>query len=1049
MYYLSEGTDMKTHFTLFLALCLMLVISISNAQPPTMWESRGVGGGGAMFAPSINPANDNEFYAGCDMSELFHSTDFGKSYSVLNFKQVNGGHNSTVRFTSTPGLLYTISYKLNGSSDQVVPVKSTDNGLTWKNLPGNPDAYEETFTIDADYNNPLLLIISYYGEIHISQDGGATFKKIHTAKDNNVGVIVGGVFFDGDAIYIGTNDGLLVSKNGGQTFAVETIPGITSGEAIWSFAGAKQNGTTRFYCLTGASKDMYVGKPGSEYEDFLKGVYVMDYGSGNWTKKMSGISVGNDFLMFVGMAQNDISTCYLAGSGSSAPDIMKTTNGGDTWVHTFIGANNQNITCGWSGDGGDRAWSYGECAFGFAVAPNNSQKLLFGDFGFIHTSTNGGTSWQQAYVDPNTQNPAGSKTPTGKQYKSIGLENTTCWQVMWSDANTMFSCFSDIKGVRSTDAGSSWGFKYTGHGANSMYRIAKAPNGTLYAGTSNIHDMYQSTRLADAQLNANDAYGKVIYSTDNGASWKDIKNFAHPVFWVVLDPNNPNTLYASVIHSTQGGIYVTKNLQDGAGATWTKLPAPPRTEGHPASIVVLNDGQVVCTFSGHRNPDFTASSGCFLYTPTSNSWTDVSDNGMKYWTKDIVIDPNDPSQNTWLVGVFSGWKIPAAVGAGGLYRTTNRGQSWTRIWNSDRVTSCTFNPANPAEMYVTTEVEGLWYSGNANAASPIFSLVESYPFRQPERVYFNPFKSDEMWVTSFGHGMRVGNIGSTKPLLTAPTLLSPADKATAVPVKGKLQWEMVADADVYYGSLSDNPNFTNNFLTDNRSSTTSFDYTLSPSTTYYWKVKGNKLQTQDGNWSAVWSFTTEAGKPPIPVANKLLAPKDKDIQNTADVILVWDSSANAESYHVQVSTVNDFSTTILDKTGLTFSEFVLGLTNNTTYYWRVQAANSSGSAPWSETRSFTVKLATAVESEIADNISVQVLPNPVLSFGTVQYSIPSHSIVSIVLSDALGRGSLLYGSKELDAGNYSVHLPDLSGGLYHIRLQYGEFIKAVSFSVAK
>ena len=77
------------HFSSLLAVILCFLHSTS-AQIPTKWESRGVGGGGAMFAPSINPANDNEFYAGCDMSELFHSTDFGKSYSVGHFKQVNG-----------------------------------------------------------------------------------------------------------------------------------------------------------------------------------------------------------------------------------------------------------------------------------------------------------------------------------------------------------------------------------------------------------------------------------------------------------------------------------------------------------------------------------------------------------------------------------------------------------------------------------------------------------------------------------------------------------------------------------------------------------------------------------------------------------------------------------------------------------------------------------------------------------------------------------------------------------------------------------------------
>jgi hypothetical protein len=50
-------------------------------------------------------------------------------------------------------------------------------------------------------------------------------------------------------------------------------------------------------------------------------------------------------------------------------------------------------------------------------------------------------------------------------------------------------------------------------------------------------------------------------------------------------------------------------------------------------------------------------------------------------------------------------------------------------------------------------------SANMNTAIPTWSLVTAYPFRQPERVYFNPFNQTEMWVSSFGNGMRVGNTG--------------------------------------------------------------------------------------------------------------------------------------------------------------------------------------------------------------------------------------------------------------------------------------------------
>jgi hypothetical protein len=126
-------------------------------------------------------------------------------------------------------------------------------------------------------------------------------------------------------------------------------------------------------------------------------------------------------------------------------------------------------------------------------------------------------------------------------------------------------------------------------------------------------------------------------------------------------------------------------------------------------------------------------------------------------TKDIVVDPNDATQNTWYAAVFSGWGGPPN-GLGGLYKTTNRGTSWTKLTGStlDRVTSCTFNPNNPNEIFLTTETQGLWMSSNINAGSPTFSLVNSYPFRQPERVFFNPYNSNEMWVSSFGNGMKMG-----------------------------------------------------------------------------------------------------------------------------------------------------------------------------------------------------------------------------------------------------------------------------------------------------
>jgi hypothetical protein len=132
---------------------------------------------------------------------------------------------------------------------------------------------------------------------------------------------------------------------------------------------------------------------------------------------------------------------------------------------------------------------------------------------------------------------------------------------------------------------------------------------------------------------------------------------------------------------------------------------------------------------------------------------------MFYWTKDVIIDPSDPAQNTWFAGVFSGWG-GAPNGLGGLYRTTNRGNSWTKINSLDRVTSITFNPLNSNMIYLTTEQNGLWYSMNIHNTAPTYTQVSNYKFRQPERVFFNPYKQGEIWVSSFGNGMKMGNLCS-------------------------------------------------------------------------------------------------------------------------------------------------------------------------------------------------------------------------------------------------------------------------------------------------
>ncbi|MEP7195728.1 MAG: T9SS type A sorting domain-containing protein [Saprospiraceae bacterium] len=751
---------------LFSSLFLLSFISYSQ---PSKFYPRGIGGGGALFFPTINPADDNEFYVSCDLSALFHSKDFGKSYDQIDFTKVQAFNTSTYEFTNNP----MIAYCNFNDGNEGYPVKTTDGGKTWNKINGyNLGTYGSVYTMKANYNNPQQIIIGAYGDILISNNGGANFTLVKHTANIGAGIIVGGIFWDDTKIFIGTNEGLLYSNNSGMNFSTLNTSGFQAGNVIWSFAGGKQAGNTKFVCITSNVQDTYNGIMPWDYNGFGKGVYTMDNANGIWKNSSTGINFSNDYVMYAAMANNDINTIYLGGNDNSlgAPLVLKSIDGGKNWTKSFNTSNNANIITAWEGFQGDKNWGWSETCFGITVAPNNVNKLMFTSYSNVEVSSDAGNSWRQAYVNTTDEHPASSSTPKNRAYHSIGLENTTCWQIFWDDAKTMMSCYSDIGGIRSVDSGQTWGFQYSGFSVNSLYRMTKGLNGNLYGACSNIHDMYQSTRLADAQLDANDGNGKIVYSTDHGANWSILHQFNHPVFWVETDPNNQNRMYASVIHfggsqgNQQGGIYRTDDLNKLSSSNWVKLPNPPRTEGHPACLKVLKDGKLVCSFSGRRTSSgvFTASSGIFLFDPNSNSWQDLSFKDMNYWTKDIVIDLNDASENTWYVAVFSGWG-GAPNGLGGLYKTSNRGQNWIKLTGSqfDRVTSITFNPQNKNQAYLTTENQGLWLSNNMDQAIPAWNLVNSYPYRQPERVFFNPFNENEVWISSFGNGMKVGNLNIT------------------------------------------------------------------------------------------------------------------------------------------------------------------------------------------------------------------------------------------------------------------------------------------------
>jgi len=737
-----------------LLLTSILFPFIVLAQP-TNWESRGIGGGGALFSPTISPLDANNIFLQCDMSEVFHTTNKGGNWGEIHFTElISTGGRNTVEFTSNANTLYSVN--MDYVTDERFPVISTDAGIHWSATTEDP-TFGDVWYLSADPNTTNRLLVASYDELFYSADGGTTFTSVYSQNDFHIA----GVYWDGSSIFIGTNSGLLVSTNGGGSFSLNNATGIPANNGFISFTGAKSGNTVRLMGTIADANDLY---PGINALDIgiCTGIISMDYGSTNWQSVYTGIDLSHEIFL-ISSSLTDINTYYVGGTNtnSSFPVVYKTSNAGASWSEVFLTVNNQNIITGWSGYQGDENWWFGEIVFGLEVAPNDVNTVIITDYGYAHITSDGGANWNQAYVEVADQNPAGISTPTDQSYAGNGLENTASWSLHWADSTTLFSSYTDITGIRSVDAGAKWAIDYTGINYNTIYQVIEAQNGTLYAAVSSVHDIYQSTHLNDASID--NGSGAIFYSNDNGLSWQLLHDFSTPVIWLALNPSNSNELYASVVNSSSGGIYKTTNLSNGASSTWGITTAPPRTEGHPYTIHILNDGTLVSSWCARRTTNFTASSGVFISTNGGSSWQDVSMNdNMYYWTKDLIIDPTDATQNTWYVAIHSGWG-GAANDKGGLYKTTNRGTNWELIFDSYRVESATINPQNANEMYVTSEAEGLWYCNNLTAASPTFTQLYTYDFQHPMRVFFNPYNVNEIWVTSFGNGLKMG---STESLIT-------------------------------------------------------------------------------------------------------------------------------------------------------------------------------------------------------------------------------------------------------------------------------------------
>jgi photosystem II stability/assembly factor-like uncharacterized protein len=169
-----------------------------------------------------------------------------------------------------------------------------------------------------------------------------------------------------------------------------------------------------------------------------------------------------------------------------------------------------------------------------------------------------------------------------------------------------------------------------------------------------------------------------LTSWDNGINGYNPGNGR--VNTVTVDPDNSQTLF---IASASGGVWKSTD----GGQSWNTTFDQMSHLGVSSIAIHPDSSNVVFVGTGDRDAYDTKATGIYKSTDGGNTWnpSGLNTTGWNSINK-IVFNP----QNTTVMFAATNY---------GIYRSTNRGQNWTIVYNQSRVTDLLYHPTDTTIMY--------------------------------------------------------------------------------------------------------------------------------------------------------------------------------------------------------------------------------------------------------------------------------------------------------------------------------------------------------------
>ena len=642
-------------------------------------------------------------YSGSVSGGIWRSTDGGNSWTPLTDSTASNLVIGCLALSqSNPSVLYAGTGEGYFNVDALRGVgilKSTNGGLTWSVLnnfvsASSPVVYVNKILIDPGNSSILYAAVSSVDVgIWKSTDSGASWAKLSAGGSVNSGTLK----FCTDLIMDPTNSSILYGAFG-----------LFNSNGIWKTTNA-----------------------GASWSKLTNGFPAT-------TTKYTRISIA------IAPTNPQVLYACLADSNYYTQSILKSTDAGASWVAVSVPfdteplVNNTHL--------GGQGW-YNNV---IAVDPTNQNVVLTGGINMFR-STDGGTQW--------------SRISDG----DAGGMHVDQHAIVYDPSNLSTVYVGNDGGIfKSTNAGLNFAAVNTGlttvqfysgavHPSSEIYYGGTQDNGTLESGTlpswTEVFSGDGGVTFVDP-TNPSNVFTEYVYlaiqkSTNGGASFarsiagiptsgsnqgdgtSDRCAFIAPF---AMDPSNSQNLVAGtyrVFRSTSGGASWSAISSDITGDG----PGAVRSSGSVITALSVARTSSATMYAGTSGFD-TLSSRVVVTTNTGSSWTNVTKSPLpNRVVRAIAINPSNGSD---AVVAFSGYGANTPATPGHIFRTTNRGTSWTDISGNlpdvpanalllDSTNANHLLAGTDIGVFETTDGGSTWLSQNSGLANVSVADIDLRP----------------------------------------------------------------------------------------------------------------------------------------------------------------------------------------------------------------------------------------------------------------------------------------------------------------------------------